>query len=441
MQAVIRRLLIVSLLLFSTIAWANTTYVVKEGDFLGKIAAQHDCTVADIVRWNPGLDPDRIHVGQKIVIRSATATSQSTGTSSGRSNEYTVQSGDTMMGIAGKLGVTYNALLAANRNVNPDRISIGQRLRVPTGSSAARGGDRVHVVASGDTISAIAARYGVSIQDLESWNRNLNPDRIQIGQKINIRGGRAVREISYTVVQGDIVGRIAERHSVTVAELNEWNPKLDPDRIRIGQKLRIFQEGPAEHSESYGSAHDGRLVNGEQLPSHSAYTIRSSRRAWGTNQAITYLMEGYDHMRKRYTNLPRIAIHDLSKEGGGPLKPHLSHQTGRDADIGYYHTKCGRRDCEYRVIRASELNAEYQWELFRYWIDNNQAEYIFMDYTLQETLYNYAKEKGVSASRLSEMFQYPRGRHTRRGIIRHEPGHQNHFHVRFRCASGDRNCR
>lgn len=441
MQAVIRRLLIISLLLFSTIAWANTTYVVKEGDFLGKIAAQHDCTVADIVRWNPGLDPDRIHVGQKIVIRSSTATSQSTGASSSRPDEYTVQSGDTMMGIAGKLGVTYNALLAANRNVNPDRISVGQRLRVPSGSGATRGGNQVHVVASGDTISAIAARYGVSIQDLESWNRNLNPDRIQIGQKINIRGGRAVREISYTVVQGDIVGRIAERHNVTVAELNEWNPKLDPDRIRIGQKLRIFQEGPTEHSESHGSAHNGRLVNGEQLPSHGAYTIRSSRRAWGTNQSITYLMEGYDHMRKRYTNLPRISIRDLSKEGGGPLKPHLSHQTGRDADIGYYHTKCGRRDCEYRVIRASELNAEYQWELFRYWIDNNQAEYIFMDYTLQETLYNYAKEKGVSASRLSEIFQYPRGRHTRRGIIRHEPGHQNHFHVRFRCGAGDRHCR
>src|SRR5699024_2618499 len=163
-----RRLLIISLLLFSTIAWANTTYVVKEGDFLGKIAAQHDCTVADIVRWNPGLDPDRIHVGQKIVIRSSTATSQSTGASSSRPDEYTVQSGDTMMGIAGKLGVTYNALLAANRNVNPDRISVGQRLRVPSGSGATRGGNQVHVVASGDTISAIAARYGVSIQDLES---------------------------------------------------------------------------------------------------------------------------------------------------------------------------------------------------------------------------------------------------------------------------------
>lgn len=442
MQAVIRRLAILILLLVCSTAWANTTYVVKEGDILGKIAEEHGCRVSDLVRWNPGMNPDQIHVGQKILIRSSTARSASTKGASGSPGEYTVVSGDTMMGIAAKLGVSYNALLAANRNINPDQIHIGQRLRVPTGSaSAGVASGRVHEVVAGDTLSAIAARHGVSIGDLKTWNRQLDPDRIQIGQKIKIQGGRPVREISYTVVQGDIVGRIAERHQITVSELLEWNPRLDPDRIRIGQTLRIFQEGPTERSESYGTAHNGRLVNGERLPPHPAYNIRSTRRAWGTNQTITNLMAGYDHMRKRYTNLPRIFIHDLSRKEGGDLSPHLSHQTGRDADIGYYHSRCGRRDCEYRVIRASELNAEYQWELFRYWIDNRQAEYIFVDYTLQEPLYNYAKSQGVSSARLREIFQYPRGRHARRGIIRHEPGHRNHFHVRFRCASSDRNCR
>lgn len=441
MQAVIRRLAILILLLFCSTAWANTTYVVKEGDILGKIAEEHGCRVSDLVRWNPGMNPDRIQVGQKLLIRSSTAKRASTKGADASSNEYTVVPGDTMTGIASKLGVSYNALLAANRNINADRIIVGQRLRVPTGSSAVSGGGRVHEVVSGETISAIAARYGVSIDDLKSWNRNLDPDRIQVGQKIKIQGGRPVREISYTVVQGDILGRVAERHQITVAELLEWNPKLDPDRIRIGQKLRIFQEGPTERSESYGTAHNGRLVNGEQLPSHAAYNIRSTRRAWGTNQTITNLMAGYDHMKKRYSELPRIFIHDLSKKEGGSLKPHLSHQTGRDADIGYYHSRCGRRDCEYRVISASELNAEYQWELFRYWIDNHKAEYIFVDYTLQEPLYNYAKAQGVSSAQLSKIFQYPRGRHARRGVIRHEPGHRNHFHVRFRCSSSDRNCR
>src|SRR5699024_5264479 len=133
-----------------------TTYVVKEGDILGKIAEEHGCRVSDLVRWNPGMNPDQIHVGQKILIRSSTARSASTKGASGSPGEYTVVSGDTMMGIAAKLGVSYNALLAANRNINPDQIHIGQRLRVPTGSaSAGVASGRVHEVVAGDTLSAI----------------------------------------------------------------------------------------------------------------------------------------------------------------------------------------------------------------------------------------------------------------------------------------------
>lgn len=445
MRLRIVRFLAIFLLLLSSTAWANTTYVVKDGDILGSIAAQHGCTVADIVRWNPNLDPDRIRVGQRIVIRSTTGRSAASSSSS-RPNEYTVVAGDTMGGIAVKLGVSYNALVAANRGVEPDRIIIGQTLRVPTGSgsratSAAVASGRVHVVSAGETVSAIAASYGVSVADLQSWNRGLNPDRISVGQQIHVRSGRPVRELSYTVVQGDIMGRIAERHDVTVSELLSWNRGLDPNRIRIGQTIRIFQEGPEEVSESHGSAADGRLVNGEQLPRHSAYTVRSSRRAWGTNDTISYLMAGYDHVKRVFPNIPRIAIHDLSTEKGGPLPPHRSHQSGRDADIGYYHTGCTATDCQYRAIRARELLPEYQWELFKFWIDQGTVEYLFVDYTLQEPLYEYAKSKGVSSRQLDRIFQYPRGRHARSGIIRHEPGHRTHFHVRFACNPRDSRCR
>lgn len=446
MRVRIGTLLCILLLLLSSVAWANTTYVVKEGDILGSIAERHGCSVADIKRWNPSLDPDRIRVGQRLVIRSSTASpTSSAGSASARPDEYVVVAGDTMSGIAAKLGVSYNALVAANRNVNADRIQIGQKLRVPTGAAArpaaGAAAGRVHVVAAGDTVSAIAASYGVSVADLQSWNRGLNPDRISVGQNIQIRSGRPVRELSYTVVQGDILGRIAERNDVTVSELLSWNRGLDANRIRIGQTIRIFQEGPESVSESHGTAANGRLVNGEQLPRHAAYTVRSSRRAWGTNDTITYLMAGYDHIKRVYPNIPRIAIHDLSAEHGGHLTPHRSHQSGRDADIGYYHTGCTRSDCQYRAIRASELNPEYQWELFKYWIDQGTVEYIFVDYTLQEPLYEYAKKKGVSQRTLDRVFQYPRGRHARGGIIRHEPGHRTHFHVRFACGPRDTRCR
>lgn len=431
-------------LAISSLAYASTIrYTVQDGDILGSIASRHSVTVADIVRWNPSLDPDRIRVGQTLVIRPGTAaTAQASGGSS--SDEYIVRSGDTLTGIAARLGVSYDAIVRANRNLDPDRLQIGQRLRIPQETASSRGSSaagRVHVVQSGDTVSAIAARYAVSVADLQGWNRGLNIDRISVGQRIHIRSARPVRELTYTIKAGDILGRVAERHNVTVSELVSWNNGLNPDRIRVGQTVRIFQEGPEHSSESVGSAADGRLVNGEQLRSGTGYRVRSSRRAWGTNHTIELLQGGYAHMVRRFPNIPRIAVHDLSAQNGGPLTPHRSHQSGRDADIGYYHNTCSRTDCEYRAVSASELNPEYQWELFRYWIEEGSVEYLFVDYTLQERLYNHAKSIGTSQRTLDRAFQYPRGRHSSRGIIRHEPGHRTHFHVRFSCARGDTRCR
>lgn len=436
-------LLMTLVLAFASFAHATTVrYTVRDGDILGSIASRHNVSVADIVRWNPDLDPDRIRVGQVLVIRQGATVSA--GSSSTRDDEYVVRAGDTLMGIASRLGVSYDALVRANRNLDPDRLSVGQKLKVPQESATSRGSSatgRVHVVQAGDTVSAIAARYAVSVADLQGWNRGLDIDRISVGQRISIRSARPVRELTYTVKDGDILGRIAERHSVTTSELVSWNRGLDPNRIRVGQTIRIFQEGPEHTSESIGTAANGRLVNGEQLRAGAGYTVRASRRAWGTNDTIAQLQDGYAYMVRRHPNIPRIAVHDLSTENGGPLTPHRSHQSGRDADIGYYHNTCSRTDCEYRAVSASELDPRYQWELFNYWIEQGSVEYFFVDYTLQERLYEYAKSIGTPQRTLDRVFQYPRGRHSSRGIIRHEPGHKTHFHVRFACGRNDSRCR
>ena len=65
-------------------------------------------------------------------------------------------------------------------------------------------------------------------------------------------------------------------------------------------------------------------------------------------------------------------------------------------------------------------------------IDSNEVRYIFMDYYIQEMLYDYGKSHGVSEDTLEELFQYPRGKRAGAGIIRHSKGHDDHFHVRFR---------
>lgn len=301
-----------------------------------------------------------------------------------------------------------------------------------------------YVVAAGDTAGGIAARFGVSIDELVSWNRGLNPDRIREGQTLRVRGhGRATRQTRYLVQSGDTAGAIARRHNVSVNELVAWNRGMNPDRIREGQELLIQLEGPETPSASVGRANDGRLVNGEQLPTHRAYVIRDAARAWGTNQTVTAILGAFDHMQRTYgRNLPRLRVHDLSRENGGSLTGHRSHTSGRDADIGIYYTACRTtRDCEYRNISADEFDAERNWALLSYWIRNNQVDYVFLDYRLQRPLYEYLESQGHSRTELQRWLQYPRGRDSSAGIIRHEPNHADHFHIRFSCAPEDTRCR
>jgi murein endopeptidase len=66
---------------------------------------------------------------------------------------------------------------------------------------------------------------------------------------------------------------------------------------------------------------------------------------------------------------------------------------------------------------------------------------MFLDYELQEVIYKWALKNGVSRRLLDTMFQYPRGMYAAQGIIRHDPGHDGHVHVRFKCPKGDTQCR
>ncbi|WP_410673818.1 LysM peptidoglycan-binding domain-containing protein [Amycolatopsis sp. cmx-4-68] len=94
---------------------------------------------------------------------------------------YTVRSGDTLSGIATKFGTTVAALAALNSISNPNLIYAGQALRLP-GSGAGRR----YQVRHGDTLSAIAARFGTTVAALCSRNGIANPNKIQAGQWLSL---------------------------------------------------------------------------------------------------------------------------------------------------------------------------------------------------------------------------------------------------------------
>lgn len=99
------------------------TYTVQAGDTLSGIAAKFGVSTSQISGYRSG-NPNLIYPGETLTIGGAAAPTQSAGTT------YTVQSGDTLSGIASKFGTTYQSLAAKNGIANPDLIYPGQVLHI-----------------------------------------------------------------------------------------------------------------------------------------------------------------------------------------------------------------------------------------------------------------------------------------------------------------------
>lgn len=163
----------------------SSRYTVKSGDCLSKIGSQLGVNWRDIANANGIVSPYVIYVGQSLLIpRSVTTPAPQP---SNNSVTYTVQSGDTLSGIAAKFGTTYQKIAADNGIANPNIIHPGQVLRINRGSSVQTNNTgREYIVKSGDTLSGIAARFGTNYQKIARDNNISNPNIIHPGQKLII---------------------------------------------------------------------------------------------------------------------------------------------------------------------------------------------------------------------------------------------------------------
>lgn len=105
-----------------------------------------------------------------------------------------------------------------------------------------------HTVRRGETLSAIASRYGTTTAALAQANGIANPDRIVAGARLAIPGRDTPAQPApatgtYTVVRGDTLGRIAARHGTTIAALVAANQIANPNLIRVGQVLTVPSGG------------------------------------------------------------------------------------------------------------------------------------------------------------------------------------------------------
>jgi LysM repeat protein len=159
---------------------------------------------------------------------------------------HVVRPGENLYRIALRYGTSVRAIAAANHIYNPNRIYVGQRLIIPSGGGPIyHGGGNVYIVRCGDTLTRIALRYGVSVWAIVRANGLRNPNYIYAGQRLTIPSGGCCPPpvhhggFYYRVCRGDTLAGIAYRYGVNMWSLARANGISNPNRIYAGQVLWI----------------------------------------------------------------------------------------------------------------------------------------------------------------------------------------------------------
>ncbi len=123
-------------------------------------------------------------------------------------------------------------------------------------------------------------------------------------------------------------------------------------------------------------------------------------------------------VNRLFPHTPALSIGHLSSKEGGWLRPHRSHQNGRDVDLGFYYNDGARW---YSKATPENLDVPRTWALLSALERAAGLEYAFVDQSLHQVLRQYAESIGESQEFLEHMFDGPLP--VRGPTIRHERGH------------------
>lgn len=215
------------------------SYIVKAGDSLSTIALAYNTTINLLASINNITNPNVIQVGQVIKIPkiASQGNSSSNTNSSNSTTTYVVKSGDTLSNIAAKYGVTVDYLVKLNGIADANKIYVGQVIKIK--GTTIPSSNTSYIVKIGDTLGEIATKFGVTVNEIAKLNGITNVNLIYVGQKLIIPKSSSNGEISYTIKPGDTLSSIATKYGVTVDYLVQKNSIKNPNVIYPGQVLKI----------------------------------------------------------------------------------------------------------------------------------------------------------------------------------------------------------
>ncbi|MFO0600780.1 MAG: penicillin-insensitive murein endopeptidase [Myxococcaceae bacterium] len=198
--------------------------------------------------------------------------------------------------------------------------------------------------------------------------------------------------------------------------------------------MRLWVEEPAKiGSISVGLTEAGRLVNGVQLSDGPAWDVIDEQNAWGARETVDFITAAANAVREQFPQAPALRINHIGRQNGGYLRPHQSHQAGRDVDLGFFYP-AGEDPGHLSKKRELAMDLATNWALLKALLTQADVEFILVDKRIQARIYAFALASGEDKTWLDALFhgseQTPGGL----PLIRHARRHRDHFHVRFYAA-------
>lgn len=248
--------------------------------------------------------------------------------------------------------------------------------------------------------------------------------------------------VRWTTPQREELKRLADRWGMRVSGLRRLNPDLKGKKVDAGRSIVVYRGDPDAMSRSVGFPNRGRLEHGVPFPEGQAWMLRPWRpRTYGTGAVVARVMAVFSDFARRHPEAAPVVIGEISNRRGGRARPHSSHQSGRDVDLGYISVGPPPPHGRWPRITPERFDAKMNWAFVRALLATGEVERIFIDRRLQKRLLEQARRE-LPLHELGQWFSIAAvgRRAASKARIGHWAGHDDHMHVRFRCTPADLRC-
>lgn len=230
----------------------------------------------------------------------------------------------------------------------------------------------------------------------------------------------------------ELMGGEEPGEALTAEEPGEVGATGDPDAgwrytldLSDEALVKAWKETPAAlGSISMGFVEEGRLINGVPFPTgDDAWTVVSPEATYGTEETVGFVAAAIRQVKAWHPDAPPLRVNQISAREGGYLRPHKTHQNGRDVDLGFYYP--GGQTVRVRE-REKVMDVALNWALVKALVMHGDVQFILVDARVQKVLFEYAKKSGEDPAWLESLFHAGR-----ESILQHARRHRDHFHVRY----------